>query len=65
MRWEREIECRTVARRAGGLALKVIAEEAGARFFNFDGGSSIHGGNAVFCAPFLEPELRSLVRRAG
>ncbi len=26
---------------------KVIAEEAGARFFNFDGGSSIHGGNAV------------------
>ena len=30
---------------------KVIAEEAGARFFNFDGGSSIHGGNAVICAP--------------
>jgi histidinol phosphatase-like enzyme (inositol monophosphatase family) len=44
---------------------KVIAEEAGARFFNFDGGSSIHGGNAVVCAPFLEPELRELVRPAG
>jgi len=44
---------------------KVIAEEAGARFFNFDGGSSIHGGNAVICAPFLEAELRELVRPAA
>lgn len=44
---------------------KVIAEEAGARFFNFDGGSSIHGGNAVICAPFLEQELRELVRPAA
>jgi fructose-1,6-bisphosphatase/inositol monophosphatase family enzyme len=41
---------------------KVIAEEAGARFFNFDGGASIRGGNAVICAPFLEAELRELVR---
>jgi histidinol-phosphatase len=41
--------------------LKVLAEEAGARFFNFDGGSSIYGGNAVLCAPFLEPELREFV----
>lgn len=41
--------------------LKVIAEEAGARFFNFDGGSSIHGGNAVICVPALEPELRAFV----
>ena len=40
---------------------KVLAEEAGARFFNFDGGSSIHGGNAVICAPFLEEELRAFV----
>jgi len=44
---------------------KVIAEEAGARFFNFDGGSSIRGGNAVICAPFLEQELRALVRPAA
>jgi len=44
---------------------KLIAEEAGARFFNFDGGSSIYGGNAVICAPFLEPELRELVRPAA
>ncbi len=27
--------------------LKVIAEEAGAVFFNFDGGRSVHGGNCV------------------
>lgn len=41
--------------------MKVIAEEAGARFFNFDGGRSIHGGNAVICVPALEAELRALV----
>jgi fructose-1,6-bisphosphatase/inositol monophosphatase family enzyme len=39
----------------------VIAEEAGARFFNFDGGRSIHGGNCVVCVPSLESELRGLV----
>jgi histidinol phosphatase-like enzyme (inositol monophosphatase family) len=43
----------------------VLAEEAGARFFNFDGGRSIHGGNAVVCVPFLEDELRALVRGAA
>jgi histidinol-phosphatase len=41
--------------------LMILAEEAGCRFFNFDGGRSIHGGNAVICAPFLEEELRELV----
>jgi histidinol phosphatase-like enzyme (inositol monophosphatase family) len=41
---------------------KILAEEAGARFFNFDGRRSIHGGNAVVCAPFLEEELRAFVR---
>lgn len=40
----------------------VIAEEAGARFFNFDGGRSIHGGNAVVCTPPFEQEMRQLVR---
>ena len=46
-------------------AARETTEEAGARFFNFDGGSSIHGGNAVICVPFLEKELRELVGRAG
>ena len=38
--------------------LKVIVEEAGGRFFNFDGSSSIHGGNAVACSPGIEEEIR-------
>jgi histidinol phosphatase-like enzyme (inositol monophosphatase family) len=41
--------------------LQVIAEEAGARFFNFDGGRSPHGGNCVICAPGLEADLREFV----
>jgi len=45
--------------------LMIIAEEAGARFFNFDGGHTIHGGNAVVCVPFLEEELRAFVRPAA
>jgi len=38
--------------------IKVIIEEAGGRFFNFDGGDSIHGGNCVVCVPPLEAEIR-------
>ena len=43
-------------------AIQVISEEAGARFFNFDGGRSVHAGNCVTCAPAFEAELRELVR---
>jgi histidinol-phosphatase len=43
----------------------VLAEESGCRFFNFDGGRSIHAGNCIICAPFLEQELRELVRPAA
>jgi len=51
-----------ISAKAWDLApLQVIAEEAGARFFNFDGGRSIYGGNAVICSPFLEEELRAFV----
>ena len=39
----------------------MIAEEAGARFFNFDGGRSIRGGNAILCVPALEREIRGLL----
>ena len=42
-------------------ALKVIAEEAGARFFNFDGGSSIYAGNGVITVPSLEVEIRTFL----
>ncbi len=42
-------------------ALKVITEEAGGRFFNFDGGNSIYGGNCVTCVPALETAMRRFV----
>jgi histidinol phosphatase-like enzyme (inositol monophosphatase family) len=38
--------------------LQVIAEEAGARFFDFQGRRTIYGGNCILCAPGLEPEAR-------
>ena len=41
--------------------LKVIVEEAGGRFLNFDGGSSVYAGNCVVCAPAFEPEVLSLL----
>jgi histidinol-phosphatase len=41
--------------------LKVILEEAGARYLNIDGGSSIYAGNAIGCAPGLEQEVRRLL----
>lgn len=41
--------------------LKVIIEEAGGRFLNFAGGSSIHAGNAVLFTAGLEREVRKLL----
>lgn len=42
-------------------ALKIIAEEAGARFFDFDGSPTIHGGNCMMCTPALEADARRLL----
>ncbi len=42
-------------------APKIIAEEAGAVFFNFDGRQSIYGGNCCLTVPALEVELRRFV----
>ena len=42
-------------------ALKIIAQEAGAKFFNFDGRSSIYGGNCVITVPALEAEIRKFL----
>jgi len=39
-------------------ALKIVAEEAGARFFDFEGRSTIYGGSAVISNPGLESEAR-------
>jgi histidinol-phosphatase len=41
--------------------LKIIAEEAGARFFNFEGNATIYGGNCVICTPGLEAVARRFV----
>ena len=38
--------------------LKIIGEEAGARFMNLNGKASIYGGNCVLTVPGLENELR-------
>jgi histidinol phosphatase-like enzyme (inositol monophosphatase family) len=46
-------------------ALKIIAEEAGAKFFNFEGKSTIYGGNCVICAPGLEEAARLFVSTPG
>jgi histidinol-phosphatase len=43
--------------------LKIIAEEAGGRFFDFAGKSTIYGGNCVICTPGLEEAARELVAR--
>jgi histidinol-phosphatase len=41
--------------------LKVIVEEAGGGFLNFDGGSSIRAGNAVVFTPSLEKEVNRML----
>jgi histidinol-phosphatase len=38
-------------------ATKVILEESGAVFVNFDGGSSLFGGNAIACAPGVAQQV--------
>jgi histidinol-phosphatase len=45
--------------------LKIIAEEAGARFMNFDGRSTIYGHNGAIFVPALEPAFRGLVGAAA
>ena len=42
--------------------LKIIAEEAGARFFAFDGKPTIYGGNCVICTPPFEDTVRQFLK---
>jgi len=42
-------------------APRIVAEEAGAVFFNFDGGASIYGGNCVVAVPALASTVRQLL----
>jgi histidinol-phosphatase len=41
--------------------LRVILEEAGAHFGNFDGGRTIYGGDCFACVPALLPEVSELL----
>jgi fructose-1,6-bisphosphatase/inositol monophosphatase family enzyme len=45
--------------------IKLIIEEAGGRYFNFDGGNSIHAGNCVVCVPGLEKEVKRFLSGEG
>lgn len=45
--------------------LKVIVEEAGGEYLNFDGGRSIYAGNCITCAPGLVGEIRNLLGLTG
>jgi histidinol phosphatase-like enzyme (inositol monophosphatase family) len=42
-------------------ALKIVAEEAGARCFDFTGQNTIYGGNFIICTPGLEPTVKWLL----
>lgn len=41
--------------------IKIIVEEAGGIFFNFDGHRSIYGGNCIACAPNLEAHVKTFL----
>jgi histidinol phosphatase-like enzyme (inositol monophosphatase family) len=45
--------------------LKIIAEEAGARFFDFRGEPTIYGRSGVICAPGLEKTVREFLGCGG
>ena len=44
--------------------LKIIAEEAGALFFDYQGNRTIYNGNCIICAPGLEEAVRQLLASA-
>lgn len=45
--------------------MKILAEEAGVRFLNFNGQTSIHGGNCILCVPALEEEVVRFLQASG
>jgi len=47
------------------VSSRTLVEEAGGRFLNVNGGSSIYAGNCVVCAPAFEPEVRSFLGLNG
>lgn len=41
--------------------LQIIAQESGARYFDYTGADTIYGGNAIICAPGLERVARDFL----
>ena len=39
-------------------AIRVVALESGARYFDYTGEDTLYGGNAVICVPAIEGEVR-------
>jgi len=63
-RGQAEIWIETAGKPWDFAPLKIIAEEAGARFFDQEGKATIYGGNCVICAPGLEEAVWRLLRNA-
>ena len=63
-RGQAEIWIETAGKPWDFAPLKIIAEEAGARFFDFEGKPTIYGGNCVICAPGLEEAVWRLLASA-
>ena len=64
-RGQAEIWIETAGKPWDFAPLKIIAEEAGARFFDFEGKRTIYSGNCVVCAPGLEETLRLFLSQRG
>lgn len=60
-RGQAEIWIETTGKPWDFAPLKIIAEEAGARFFDYQGNASIYSGNCVICAPGLEEAVWQLI----
>jgi fructose-1,6-bisphosphatase/inositol monophosphatase family enzyme len=41
--------------------LQILAQESGARYFDYTGADTIHGGNAIICVPGLEAVAREFL----
>jgi histidinol-phosphatase len=63
-RGQAEIWIETAGKPWDFAPLKIIAEEAGARFFDFQGNAGIYGGNCVICAPAFEEAVWKLIASA-
>jgi histidinol-phosphatase len=53
-RGQAEIWIETAGKPWDFAPLKIISEEAGARFFDYKGNNTIYGGNCIICVPQLE-----------